>query len=75
MSPIHLRGNGVQETTAEMEDRLLAATRVGEGFLDGLFAEQVTPDDRRLMLDEAYRLQARRKAFRIQPPGAEDVSG
>jgi uncharacterized protein (DUF488 family) len=73
--PVHLRGKGFQETTAEMEDRLLAATRVGEDFLDGLFAEQITPDDRKGMLEEAYRLQARRKAFRLQPGEMDDATG
>jgi uncharacterized protein (DUF488 family) len=72
MSPVHLRRTGVQETTEEMEDRLLAATRVGEGFLDGLFAEQITAEDRRRMLEQAYRLQARRKAFRLQPGAMDD---
>jgi hypothetical protein len=72
ISPVHLRGNGSQETTAAMEDRLLAATRVGEGFLDGLFAAQITPEDRRRMLDEAYRLQARRKAFRLRQGDMDD---
>jgi uncharacterized protein (DUF488 family) len=60
----HLRGDGSIETMAAMEERLLQITRVGEGFLDGLFADHITPDDRRRLLDEAYRLQARRKAFR-----------
>jgi len=75
ISPVHLRGNGARETTAEMEDRLLAATRIGEGFLDGLFAAQITPEDRRAMLDEAYRMQARRKAFRLQPDAVDEQNG
>jgi uncharacterized protein (DUF488 family) len=75
LSPVHLRGNGAQEDMAAMEDRLLAATRVGEGFLDGLFAEQITPEDRCGMVEEAYRLQARRKAFRMQPGAMDDANG
>jgi uncharacterized protein (DUF488 family) len=60
----HLRGDGSRETMTQMEDRLLAETRVGEGFLDGLFAELISPEERRELLVKAYRLQARRKAFR-----------
>jgi uncharacterized protein (DUF488 family) len=72
LAPIHLRGNGAQETTEAFEERLLLETRVGEGFLDGLFAELITPEDRRTMLEQAYRLQARRKAFRLPTgPGGE----
>jgi hypothetical protein len=37
-----------------MEDRLLALTRVGEGFLDGLFADTITAEDRRELLTRAY---------------------
>jgi uncharacterized protein (DUF488 family) len=70
--PIHLRGDGSQESTEEMDERLLTLTRVDEGFRDGLFADQITPEDRRRMLEQAYRLQARRKAFRLQPGGADD---
>jgi uncharacterized protein (DUF488 family) len=68
----HLRGNGSHETMAQMEERLLAETHVGEGFLDGLFAELISPEDRRELLAKAYRLQARRKAFRMRPGGQED---
>ena len=60
----HLRGDGSCEAMTEMEERLLAETHVGEGFLDGLFAELITPEDRRELLAKAYRLQSRRKAFR-----------
>ena len=60
----HLRGDGSRETMAQMEERLLAETRVGEGFLDGLFADVITPEDRRELLARAYRLQSQRKAFR-----------
>jgi uncharacterized protein (DUF488 family) len=60
----HLRGDGSQETMDEMEKRLLGETRVGEGFLDGLFAAVISPEERKELLAKAYRLQARRKAFR-----------
>ena len=66
VSPVHVRGNGSKETMAEMEERLLLETRVGSGFLDGLFAELITDEERRGLLAEAYRQQARRKAFRAK---------
>jgi uncharacterized protein (DUF488 family) len=59
LPPVHLRGDGSQETNAAMEDRLLAATR-----LDGLFAW--IDEERRAALEEAYRVMARKKAFRIR---------
>jgi uncharacterized protein (DUF488 family) len=65
-APLHLRWDGGVETTAEMEQRLLAETKVGEGVLDGLFAAQVTAEDRRQMLAEAYRIMAERKAYRLE---------
>ena len=64
VAPLHLRRDGTVETTAAMEERLLAETGVGAGVLDGLFAAQVTPEERRGLLAEAYRLMAQRKAFR-----------
>jgi uncharacterized protein (DUF488 family) len=67
VAPLHLRRDGAVETTAEMEERLLAETGVGAGVLDGLFAAQVTPEERRRLLAEAYRVMARRKAFRRRP--------
>jgi uncharacterized protein (DUF488 family) len=74
VSPIHLRRDGSQETTAEMEERLLALTGVGKGVLDGLFAAAVTPEERRQFLAEAYRAHARRKAFRQRPDPAPGSS-
>src|SRR5947199_7614 len=38
LAPLHLRADGRVESTAEMEGRLLAETKVGVGILDGLFA-------------------------------------
>lgn len=60
----HLRGDGRRESTDEFEARLLAQTKVGAGMLDGLFAAEVTVAERRELVEEAYRAQARRKAFR-----------
>jgi uncharacterized protein (DUF488 family) len=65
--PGHLRGDGRVETTEEMEQRLLTITGLGTGIVDGLFADVITDQERREMLAEAYRSQARRKAFRVRP--------
>jgi uncharacterized protein (DUF488 family) len=65
--PAHLRGDGTVETTAALEDRLLAATG-----LDGLFA--LAEDDRRETLACAYVEMARRKAFRLRP-GEDEGAG
>jgi hypothetical protein len=80
IAPGHILRDGTVETTAEMEQRLLAQTRVGEGLLDGLFAAILPAEDRRWLVAEAYRVQAGRKAFRLRPaageplpdPGADD---
>jgi uncharacterized protein (DUF488 family) len=69
----HLRGDGERETMAQMEERLLAETHMGEGFLDGLFAEVITPEERRELLAKAYRLQAKRKAFRRRTGEQEEL--
>jgi hypothetical protein len=66
VTPAHLRGNGSIESTAEFEERLLRQTGVGSGVLDGLFAAMVSDQERGELLAQAYRLQARRKAFRLQ---------
>jgi len=67
----HIRGDGRIETTAEMEARLLEETRVGEGMLDGLFAAHITPAERRELLADAYRKQAKRAAFRMKEEETE----
>jgi uncharacterized protein (DUF488 family) len=67
LRPLHLRRDGTVESTRELEERLLTVTRVGDGVLDGLFADQVTEHERRELLAEAYRIQARRKAYRVEP--------
>jgi uncharacterized protein (DUF488 family) len=71
LPPVHLRGDGSVETTADFEERLLAATRVGKGILDGMFATTLSDTDREALLREAYRLQARRKAFRLRAVASE----
>ncbi|MBV9122555.1 MAG: DUF488 domain-containing protein [Planctomycetes bacterium] len=68
----HLRGDGSVETARQAEDRLLAETGVGAGILDGLFAAAVTEEERSELLGEAYRMQARRRAFRLRPAVADE---
>jgi uncharacterized protein (DUF488 family) len=65
--PLHLRKDGSLETNEQMERRLLRETGIGAGLIDGLFASTLTEEDRRLMLAEAYRCQARRKAYQLSP--------
>jgi hypothetical protein len=72
IAPAHLRADGSVETTAKLEDRLLAITKVGDGILDGLFACTLTGEERRQLLAEAYHLQARRKAFRLRAEDPDD---
>jgi Domain of unknown function DUF488 len=70
----HLRGDGSVEPHGDAEARLLALTGVADGVLDGLFAAAVSDEERRELLAEAYREQARRAAFRLPPwPGGEAV--
>jgi uncharacterized protein (DUF488 family) len=64
--PLHLRKDGSLETTADMEKRLLQATGVGDGLLDGLFAAQLDEAERRGLVAEAYRLRNRRVAYRTR---------
>jgi hypothetical protein len=63
----HLRADGTLESTAQFEERLLVVTKVADGIADGLFAALLTAEERRQLLTEAYRIQARRKAFRLRP--------
>jgi hypothetical protein len=69
----HLRGDGSIESMAQMEDRLLAETKVGVGILDGLFAATLTAAEQQALLAEAYRLRGARKAFRLRPDQSEGV--
>jgi uncharacterized protein (DUF488 family) len=66
IAPVHLRGDGSAETTEAFEERLLTETKVGAGVFDGLFADTLSDEDRRQLLREAYRVQARRKGFRLR---------
>jgi hypothetical protein len=61
----HLRGDGRMESADVFEDRLMAETRVADGMLDGLFAATISLEDRHEILAEAYRVQARKRAFRL----------
>jgi len=66
VTPVHLRADGTFETTTDFEARLLAETKVAKCFGDGLFGTSQAEENRRRLLAEAYRLQARRKAFRLR---------
>jgi hypothetical protein len=66
IAPLHLRRDSSVETTPEMEARLLAETRVGAGEIDGLYASQLSDDERHKMLAEAYRRMAGKKAFQMR---------
>jgi len=69
--PLHLRKDGSVETTEAMERRLLRETGTAAREEVPLFDPLLTEEDRRAVLDEAYRLMARRKAFRLEgEPGA-----
>ncbi|HTU92486.1 MAG TPA: DUF488 domain-containing protein [Gemmataceae bacterium] len=65
LPPHHLRKDGSLESNEQMERRLLRETGVGTGLFDGLFAATLTEEDRRFLLAEAYRCQARRKAYQL----------
>jgi hypothetical protein len=64
--PLHLRKDGSVETTEAMERRLLRETGTAAQMEAPLFGSLLTDDDRRAVLAEAYRLMARRKAFRLE---------
>lgn len=61
--PLHILRDGTLETTAQLEARLLRETGIGSGLVEGLFAPVLNEEDRRELLRQAYRAQARRKAF------------
>ena len=63
IAPGHIRKDGSVEGTAEMEKRLLAATHLESGMLDGLFADSLE-EERQWLLGAAYRAMAKKKAFR-----------
>lgn len=72
--PAHLRSDGRVESTADLEERLLRETGVGSGMLDGLFAAMIGSEERAELLADAYRWQARRKAFRLGPDAESECS-
>lgn len=65
LAPGHLRRDGSLDTHDEMENRLLRETKVGAGILDGLFAAQLSAEEHRELVAEAYRRMARRKAYQV----------
>jgi uncharacterized protein (DUF488 family) len=69
---VHLRGDGRVESTAQMEQRLMEETGVGDGILDGLFGGMLSEAENRELSADAYRRMAKRKAFRMMPGASED---
>jgi uncharacterized protein (DUF488 family) len=61
--PRHLRKDGSVETTPEMETRLLKETKQARHLEGSLFP--LTSEEIREVYAEAYRLMARKKAFRL----------
>jgi uncharacterized protein (DUF488 family) len=66
VAPLHLRKDGSVETTVEMEARLLKETGLADALLPTLFDPVPSEAERGRVLAEAYRLMARKKAFRMQ---------
>jgi len=60
VDPQHIRKGGQMETQAAAEDRLLEANGLGSVATNTLF-----PQARSDALEDAYRLQAERFAFRV----------
>jgi uncharacterized protein (DUF488 family) len=70
VATLHLRGDGSEENMAQMEGRLLDITGLG-GVVNGLFADQIPPEERRAYLAEAYRKQSAAKAYKVRPNEGE----
>jgi hypothetical protein len=66
VATVHLRGDGSAESAEALERRLLALTGLDERLAPDLFGGPGT-EERRKVLAEAYRVQARRRAFRLPP--------
>jgi hypothetical protein len=66
VDPVHIRKGGQIETQEAAEDRLLEANGLGSVAANTLF-----PQARSDALEDAYRLQAERFAFRVNPVAQE----
>ena len=66
VGPLHIRKGGQIETQEAAEDRLLKANGLGSVATNTLF-----PQARSDALEDAYRLQAERFAFRVNPLALE----
>ena len=66
VDPVHIRKGGQIETQEAAEDRLLEANGLGSIASNTLF-----PQARSDALEDAYRLQAERFAFRVNPVAQE----
>jgi uncharacterized protein (DUF488 family) len=60
--PVHIRKGSRLETQEEAENRLLESNHLGAFAVNSLF-----PDARRDALEDAYRLQAGKFAYRVDP--------
>ena len=70
IAPLHLRRSGV-ETTDAMERRLLAETGQQRRLEPDLFTPAPDEEERRRVLADAYRMRARRKAYRREQEDEE----
>jgi uncharacterized protein (DUF488 family) len=73
IAPLHLRKDGLLETTAAMEQRLLEETRLDRCLEPDLFRSTTDAEVKRV-LAEAYALMGKKKGYRLQvrddEPGA-----
>jgi uncharacterized protein DUF488 len=72
--PGHLHSDSHVESTAELEHRLLQEAGKLD-MVEGLFAAQLSEDERRQTLAEAYRWMARRKAYHLPTGLPSDEKG
>jgi hypothetical protein len=70
VAPLHLRKDGSQQTTAAMEQRLLKETQLDSRLEPDLFRSTTDAEVRRV-LEEAYALLGRKKAYRVQAESTE----
>jgi len=57
IAAMHIHSDGSLESQAQFEARLIDATGVGAGLLDGLFAASLSEEEHCQMLAEDYRIQ------------------
>jgi uncharacterized protein (DUF488 family) len=69
VAPLHLRRDGSVETTEELEKRLLAETKLAALLERPLFPP--SDEEKREVLAEAYRVMARKRAFKQEAESEE----